>query len=771
MSAALYLATAIALLWAANRWICPIPRWAAAVVILLPCCFTGRALLIDGLYGPFDLPYEVIPLVSQRAEHGFGTAYNGMISDLYTQIIPYRKAVHDALSRGEWPLWNPYTLSGEPLAAEAQPAAYSPFTLIALLLPVAKSFTFTGSIWFFIAALSAYVFLRELGGSNLASLLAAAGFMSSAALVFFILWPLGQCFALLPFVFLSVRRLDRTPWPLLIALTLVILAGHPESVLHVVFLGAAYGLFHLTKRALLHAIAAGVLSLGVCAIYLLPFMEASKQTEDFTSRSRQYAFQKRSVPVRDQLFILATNVLPDAQQRLWRSYHGYLVRPYSAVVGSIVLTLALYAMWRVRGREKWFFTGMLVFCLLEHIRSPIEDVMQRLPLFDIAINDRFAFGAAFAFVVLAAMGIDDLNRNGLRPVPAFALIGLGVLIVIIVLTRVITPMMWPSREHWGTYREFADVFFLGVALLFVILRPRIAVPALLVCVVAQRTMQEGGVIPTFASHVAYPYNPVFDPTLRVREPFRIVGQGMSFLPGTNAFYGLEDVRGYSPMLFRRYAATYDLWCRREPVFVNVVDELHKPFLNMMNVRFALTVAFVPPPAGWREVARYRAAKLLENENYIPRAFVPNFVHVGSRAPLMEMSLAEDFRNHSWIDLPSEPDTQRVNGPGKVAIRRARYGFDFDVDMEHGGWVVISESAWPGWRTYVDGRRIRFQYANIAFLGVYVPAGKHAVKAVYWPESFVNGRAISFATLAAIAIFILVRRRSATRGTDPRPSRS
>jgi hypothetical protein len=762
MSAALYLVTALALLFAVNRWVTPLPRWSALLLVLIPCCFTGRALITDGLYGPFDLPYEVIPLVSQRGEHGFGTAYNGMVSDLYTQIIPYRKAVHDALAKGEWPLWNPYTLCGEPLAGEAQAAVYSPFTLLALLLPVAKSFTYSATIWFFIAALSAYLFAREIALGELASLFAAAAFMAGAGIVFFILWPLGQTWTLLPFVFLAVRRLEQSPWLLVIALTLVILAGHPESVLHVIALGAAYGLLHMTKRALLHAIIAGALSLGICAIYLMPFMEASKQTEDYSGRKQLYANMKRSVPMSDQMVLLATNVLPEAQQRLWRNHLGNLMRPYSAVAGSIVVALFLYAMFTVRGREKWFFFGMFVFCMLETIRSPIEDVVQRLPLFDIAINDRFSYGAAFAMVVIAAMGLEHLTTRGLKPAPTFGFISIGVLITIVLLRAWIHPMMWPNRENWGTYREFAEIAFLGIAALVAMIRPRLAGQVILACVILQRTVEEGGIIPTFSADVAYPRIPIFDSITKDGQPFRIVGEGMSLLPATNAFYGLEDVRGYSPMTFKRFVRTYDLWCRREPVFVNVVEDLRKPFLSLMNVRYAITVWFVPPPPGWHEVARFRAGKLIENEAFIPRAFVPATAHVGSVEPLMELSLADDLKRDVWIDLKDKPYV-RPNGPGNVTITRAKLGYELDANMQHGGWVVVSEAAWPGWRAYVDGRRIRYQFADIAFLGIYVPAGKHHVRLVYWPESFVAGRAISFATLAAIALYFIARRLTASRG--------
>jgi len=110
MSAALYLTTAIALLYAVHRWVSPLRRLPAVVLLILPVMFTGKALLVDGLYGPFHLPYDVPPLLYERAQQGVGPAYNGMISDLYTQIIPYRKAVRDAIGNGDWPLWNPYTL-------------------------------------------------------------------------------------------------------------------------------------------------------------------------------------------------------------------------------------------------------------------------------------------------------------------------------------------------------------------------------------------------------------------------------------------------------------------------------------------------------------------------------------------------------------------------------------------------------------------------------------------------------------------------------------
>ena len=84
----------------------------------------------------------------------------------------------------------------------------------------------------------------------------------------------------------------------------------------------------------------------------------------------------------------------------------------------------------------------------------------------------------------------------------------------------------------------------------------------------------------------------------------------------------------------------------------------------------------------------------------------------------------------------------------------------DADMEKDGWVVVSTVAWKGWRAYLDGRRVRMQIANHAFLSVFVPQGRHRLTMTFLPQSFVIGRAITFLPLAGLVIAGFVRRRRA-----------
>jgi hypothetical protein len=323
-----------------------------------------------------------------------------------------------------------------------------------------------------------------------------------------------------------------------------------------------------------------------------------------------------------------------------------------------------------------------------------------------------------------------------------------------------------NGNKWGDFRLFADVGLLAVAALLIALRVplRAAVPALVALVLLQRTMQESGLYPTYPAASAYPPVPLLEPLKKIREPFRIAGEGVIFIPGASAMYGLEDVRGYSAMTLREMWISYALWSKPMPVSFNRIDDMTRPFLSFLNARFAMITIYTQTPKGWRDVMSYRKGRLIENENWIERAFVPRHVRLGFNEDqsLAQMQKETDFRDRAWV-YAHEPRQERANGPGTVKIRPRKYGYEMDLAMDGDGWVIVSEPSWRGWRAYVDGHRVTHQTANIAFLGIYVPRGAHKVKLVFMPRSFVIGRAVTFGTIAALLLgyvgHLLLQRRN------------
>ena len=780
MSLVLYLLTAIALLWIVRRWVMPVSRAAALALLLFPFCFTGKALLTGGAYGPFDMAYQTEPMSAVRSLYGVEPPRNAMLNDVYTQMIPYRQVLHEKLMHAEWPLWNPATLCGEILAAAGQPAVFSPFTLLAALLPTAISFAYSASVTFFVAALSLFLFARELGCRETAALFGAVGWMYSSAIAFFILWPHSGTWAVMPLVFFGTRRVVRDAGApsmaiLAAALSLCILAGHPESVLHVVSLAVPYGIYELIRapreqrlRAIAFACAGGVLAFLLTAIYLLPFADATPQTAEYEFRHMVYAVMDHGTSLPEVAVRLATGIFANSENRSWKLDAVQAIPPDTAGVGSIVLAAAVYALWRWRRRDKWFFAALLLFSLAAHTEwGPLARLLQKLPLFDIALNARYSFAAACILAILGAIGIEELcARNDWR---GFAATALAVLAVIAAGSLLLESRFLRFNENrWGDFRLAADVTLLGIAALIVVLRPsRAAIPALIALVLLQRTTQESGLYPTYPAASAYPPIPLLEPLKKIREPFRIAGEGVIFIPGASAMYGLEDVRGYSAMTLRQVWASYPLWSVSMPVSFNRIDDLSRPFLSFLNARYAITTIYTPVPKGWHEVMSYRKGHLIENENAIERAFVPRRVVIGydEKQALAQMQKETDFRDRAWLSAPL-PHQERANGPGEVKIAPRKYGYAMDVTMSDDGWVVVSEPAWRGWRAYVDGRRIEHQVANIGFIGIHVPRGTHKVKLIYRPRSFVIGRALTLGTIAALLLYPFIPRRRGANAIGP-----
>src|SRR4051794_20467466 len=417
LAALLYFATALALLALARRFVLPFSRVAAVVLLLLPLTFTGRALLTGRIMAPVDIQYLSAPFPPR-------TPYDAEMLDVATQMVPWRAALRESAGRGEWPLINQHTLCGDVLAAAAQPAVWSPFTWIALLMEPAISFNFTGTIAFFLAALGAFLFARDLGCGVVASLFGAVAFAFNGPLAFAILWPLGFSWALLPLVLLGARR--RSAALLTIALVLELLAGHPESALHVIALGCVWGVFEVSRviwrnrRAsrsreapaaqpvrIFPALLAGGLALGLTAIYVLPVLDAADQTVEHQFRLNVFAKSKRAAPANEIGAGVLTSLFPWLHQQKWLTP---MRTPAFIGIGSLVLAAAIAGAVRKRDSTMWMLLALFALCAAAALMAPpVSSLLHALPLFNVTLNERLLFGASFFAAMLAARGVESLG--------------------------------------------------------------------------------------------------------------------------------------------------------------------------------------------------------------------------------------------------------------------------------------------------------------------------------------------------------------------------
>jgi hypothetical protein len=764
----LYLATTLVIAWVWSSYVQRVSRAAAIVLILLPLLFTGRALLTGRVYSVTDMLFRDPPLSDYGADFGVTRMHNSYISDPFLQQIPWQKAVRYAVAHHEWPVWNPFMLCGDILAAGMQSAPYDPVNLLALLLPLDLSITFAAAITFFLAAFFTFAFAREIGCRELAALTGAAGYMLSEAMAFTVGFaPLARSWALFGFVLFAVRRVVRDPTLrsgafLLIALTLLVFAGHPETMLHVVALGVVYGILELAvvRKHIIHtmaiAVAAGVVALLLTAIFLLPFLHAAPQSAEYWTRVRLFSHEPLVTRAGQVASRAGTTIFPFYGGSAWASNIAPNWDTGAGRVGSIIFALALAAFAVApRRKETWFFLAAVVICLWAHFDAPpVAQILHRLPLFNVALNDRLSFAAVFFVSILAAFAIDGWSHRMWIAITCAA-----------VALAIATAIVWKSQISVGVEPHFMSMMTatelvplaIIAAMLFARVDVRIAGPVVLALLCMQRVAEDGGNYPSMPRRTFYPRVPVLDAMKRDR-PFRVVGVGEVLLANTSALYELEDVRGYETMTFLRLVWTYPLWCIPRAVYFNRVDDLTRPFLSAMNVRYALAPRTLAPPEGWRVVLDDRQTRLLENMRVLPRVFAPRLIRFRNHdgTIVREMSQAKDFAETGWIFTNDLSPQEAANARATIVIRRRGTGYEIDATMDKNGWIVISDCAWDGWRVYIDGRRVRTHFANEAFLGIFVPEGRHAIRVVYLPGEFVKGRRISFGTLAALLIVYLIR---------------
>jgi hypothetical protein len=114
----------------------------------------------------------------------------------------------------------------------------------------------------------------------------------------------------------------------------------------------------------------------------------------------------------------------------------------------------------------------------------------------------------------------------------------------------------------------------------------------------------------------------------------------------------------------------------------------------------------------------------------------------------------------WTPL-STPDP--LGETADVVVKDANQ-LKVHVNAQRPGVLVLSETFYPAWRAYVDGRPTHIYRANYLFRAVAIPAGAHEVEMRYESTAFQVGVLVSAGTLITLlaigcSLWLRARRRS------------
>ncbi|OYV52876.1 MAG: hypothetical protein B7Z78_04555 [Rhodospirillales bacterium 20-60-12] len=366
---------------------------------------------------------------------------------------------------GILPWWNPYSGVGMPLAGEYQPAAFFPLTL---LLAFAHGLVWQHLGLQLIAGIGSYAVLRGLGLAPLVALGGGVAYAFNGTLAWFGDAPAGPV-AFLPWLVWGVERARfmaggwRTGWRVFaLALAFSLLAGFPETAFLDGLLALIWALVRLSEqghrrgRFWLRLGLAGTVGLALASVQLWAFLSFLPHAY-VGGHGREYAHAYLRPPGLVMSLVAPYAFGPiDANFGSWIMLDG-VWENIGGYVDILLLTLAVYGL---AARRSKLSVALALWCaaaLAKTFGSAIaRDGLNLIPGVSQTLFMRYAAPSwEFAFVVLAAIALDDLARSGLRRRPAliaFMIAGI-VLAAAATYSLMAAPAMPPSdvRFHFAAW--------------------------------------------------------------------------------------------------------------------------------------------------------------------------------------------------------------------------------------------------------------------------------------------------------------------------------
>lgn len=595
------------------------------------------------------------------------------------------------------------------------------------------------------------------------------------------------------------------------------LAGHTQQVYYSLWaLGmlalylAAFG-GHSTRERLRPFVALGAMvAVGgsVAGIQLLPTLELMQES-----------YRSGGIPLQEAVaYSVRPRELLDAVLPLYSQAPYVETTGYVGVVSLALLPAAVA--WRSRPPWQWFFSAMAALALLLSLgdSTPVYGWLHRgVPGFDLfRAPGRWLFLYSFSLAVLVGIGADSLSVGG-REDDLRRWLGRYGLALAVAVAALVSLQLWLgshdlelSFPHPRIVLTWATYAAAGIALSLVARsnsRPG-AATGLLVALVLFELYQAKAPLecsrPTDPSLYTSPTSfsrlgsemehsrmlslakerfelpdrdrlraalPAHMSDLEVEEYLRYQRIKEAATPNVGMASGLRSLDGYDGGLLptRRYARLKHALlgaAEHRPEATMAAQSVEVPgsrALGALGVSYLVLDREGPGhDPGWDEVALPAGSPLLllQNRSALPRAHVVHDVRVAvDESQALEAVLGLDLSE--TVVLSEEVEFQKPPAAGRDEVAFVRDGARevvLDVSLEEEGFLVLSDSYYPGWRAYVDGQEVRLLRANYAVRAVQLSPGVHRVRFAYEPLSVRLGLAVSIVGSLAVVLSLVASRR-------------
>ncbi|MEW6095922.1 MAG: YfhO family protein [bacterium] len=234
---------------------------------------------------------------------------------------------------------------------------------------------------------------------------------------------------------------------------------------------------------------------------------------------------------------------------------------------------------------------------------------------------------------------------------------------------------------------------------------------------------------------------------------------LSLTPNLGLMHKIYEVDGYGFLILEDYIKFY--------VRLGYGKFIVDPQLSKLtNVKYIISKFEIPYPylkLVYKEEKYGEEFRLYENMSYLPRAFfVPKTRVVKDRQEILNILTSRDFDPQKEVILEEEiPNSKSKISNLKSQIRIIDYQpnkVTINTSCYNDGFLFLSDTYYPGWKAYIDGKPTKIYRANFLFRAIVLPQGSHHVKFVYIPLSFKIELLGTLITIISLLGFLIFRKR-------------
>ncbi len=708
--------------------------------------FPGDAMI--GLYYPFREIYV--------ATNPNGIAYkNSLITDPFRQQYPWREMSVNLLKSGQMPLWNPYSFTGTPLLANFQTAIFYPLNIIFLVLPFIQGWTLQILLQTILLCFFTFIYLRFLKLHILSQIFGAVTISFCGFVVAWYEWnTVIQTFLWLPLLLLSIEKIfiyqgrNRFIWSLIFVFAWVasFFAGHTQVFFYISLMAFSY----IVLKAIRHKERLKILSLFAVLFIVflalsfiqwypfLHFVELSGRALD------QQSWQK------DGWFIpwqnLVQYLVPDFfGNPTTLNYWG--VWNYAEFVGYIGIIPLFFAFLGVTNLKNWyvkFFSAWAIVGLLFALPSFISFLPYQLslPIISTSQPTRLNSLIDFSLIMLSAFGLNlFLKEKGKKiyiPV-CLMVIFTGIVLYFTFATHLI-PASYISVTKHNLYLPLGLILISLASILlshFFVKQKYISLVAIILILITVFDLLRfsSKFLPFTNTAYVYPSTGVIKYLQSNIGYYRYTtDNNMIMAPDISVMYELQSIDGYDPLYLKKYGQLvalnigYKNYRTKLPFNRIVINEPLTPKLrNFLGVKYVLSLNNNLQAPGLRKVYSDGYTYIYQNSDVLPRAFmVDNIVNAKSNNGDLLDTLKVNLLQTAVIS-DSEYKNQIISKGNVRIVTYSPNKIVLITQNKNSGFVVLTDSYYPTWHVYIDGKESKIYQTDYNYRGVLVPAGYHTLE--------------------------------------------